>query len=76
MSTIPCCLVALLPCLAIELLKAQDLNKAFDLLHELQSLFFVKGLCISDMSLLLEVVSNYGVTKEQAELGIRQSKLK
>ena len=67
---------SLLPCLAIELLKAQDLNKAFDLLHELQSLFFVKGLNISDMSLLLEVVSNYGVTKEQAELGIRQSKLK
>ena len=67
---------SLLPCLAIELLKAQDLNKAFDLLHELQSLFLVKGLYISDMSLMLEVVSNYGVTKEQAELGIRQSKLK
>ena len=34
---------SLLPCLAIELLKVEDLDKAFDLLYELQSLFFLKG---------------------------------
>ena len=45
---------SLLPCLAIELLKVEDLNKAFGLLYELQSLFFLKGLNINDMSLLLE----------------------
>ena len=66
---------SLLPCLAIELLKAEDLDKAFDLLYELQSLFFVKGLNINDMSLLVEVISNYGVTKEQGALELRKPKL-
>ena len=66
---------SLLPCLAIELLKVEDLDKAFDLLYELQSLFFVKGLNINDMSLLLEALSNYGVTKEKGALELRQSKL-
>ncbi len=66
---------SLLPCLAIELLKVEDLDKAFDLLYELQSLFFVKGLNINDMSLLLEVVANYGVTREKGALELRQSKL-
>ena len=66
---------SLLPCLAIELLKVEDLNKAFDLLYELQSLFFLKDLNINDMSLLLEVLSNYGVTKEKGALELRQSKL-
>ena len=66
---------SLLPCLAIELLKVEDLDKAFDLLYELQSLFFVKGLNITDMSLLLEALSNYGVTKEQGALELLQLKL-
>ena len=66
---------SLLPCLAIELLKVEDLDKAFDLLYELQSLFFVKGLNINDMSLLLEVVANYGVTREKGALELSQSKL-
>ena len=63
----------LLPCLAIELL--EDLDKAFDLLYELRSLFFLKGLNINDMSLLLEALSNYGVTKEKGAMELRQSKL-
>ncbi len=66
---------SLLPCLAIELLKLEDLNKAFDLLYELQSLFFLKGLNINDMSLLLEAISNYGVMKEQGALELRKSNL-
>ena len=61
--------------MAIELLKVEGLDKALDLLYELQSLFFVKGLNINDMSLLLEALSNKGVTKEQGALELRQSKL-
>ena len=66
---------SLLPCLAIELLKVEDLDKAFDLLYELQSLFFLKGLNINDMSLLLEALLNHGVTREKFARELRQSKL-
>ena len=34
---------SLKPCLAIELLKAKDRDKAFDLLNELQSLFSLRA---------------------------------
>jgi len=67
---------SLLPCLAIELLKTKDMDKAFDLLYELQSLFFVKGLDINNMQLLEELLSSYGVTREQASLAMDQSSVK
>ena len=67
---------SLLPCLAIELVKSEDIDRAFDLLYELQSLFFVKGANINDMHLLLELLPNYGVTREQASLAMDQSSVK
>tara|TARA_A100001011_G_C14289899_1_gene835633 strand:- start:734 stop:931 length:198 start_codon:yes stop_codon:yes gene_type:complete len=65
-----------MPCLAIELLKAKNVDKAFDLLWELQNLFFVRGLNINKTPLLEGLLSNYGITKEQATLGMGQSKIK
>ena len=67
---------SIFPCLAIELVKAEDIDKAFDLFYELQSLFFLNGLNINDVHLLLELLANYGVTRKQASLGLRESKVK
>ena len=57
-------------------MKAEDIDRAFDLLYELQNLFFVEGLNINDIHLLFERLSNYGVIREQATLGKSQSKIK
>ena len=57
-------------------MKAEYIDKAFDLLYELQSLFFLNGLNINDVHLLLELLANYRVTREQASLGLRESKVK